>query len=96
MTLVEYASVTAAATAVLSAGLGVTIRLARAHIARRIDITLDTKLDPIHLELKTMNGEITRIRVIEAQINNGLTDRQERIETKLDHLYDHLLEGTPQ
>ncbi|MEN8233769.1 MAG: hypothetical protein ABFR89_02460 [Actinomycetota bacterium] len=77
----------AATLTVASIILGVTVRLARAHIDRRVDEKCDEAI-------ATTVGRAVKsgIAPLEAKIDNGLTDRQVRIEEKVDRLIDHLLE----
>lgn len=53
------------------------------------------RLDAVHTQLVTQDGELSRVlertRSIENTIDNGLCDRQKRIEDKMDRLFEHLL-----
>ena len=69
-------------------GLDAFVKDRASDAARRV---LDVALNPIRLELKTMNGELSRIRTIEMKLENGLMARQERLEEKVDALTDHLI-----
>ena len=86
--------------------LTVVIKLAQTHIDTRINKTLEftvrkaimdglvpvnSRLDSMQIQLVTQDGELSRIREIEETINNGLKDRQERIEEKVDTLIEHHL-----
>ena len=81
--------------------LGVTVRLARQHIKTAVSSSteftvrkgvmdgmapVNVRLDSLQLQLNTQDGELARVRRIEEQINNGLADRQERIESKVDRI----------
>ena len=56
---------------------------------------MSARLDALHEQIVTQDGELARIgertRAIETTLNNGLCTRQERIETKMDRLLEHLL-----
>ena len=82
----------------------VVIGLAKQHIKAQINTALEftirkavldgmspvnVRLDAMQVQLITQDGELARIREIESQINNGLTDRQARIEEKVDTLIEH-------
>ncbi len=54
-------------------------------------IELDKTMQPVRLELRTMNGELSRVRAIETQLKNGLMKRTERIETQVDLIVRHLM-----
>lgn len=94
--------------------LGVTIRLARGHIDARVERT-ENKLredlrdivceevrkavDPIHLELRTVVGEMGRLNELErttsrlaGRIENGLTQNQQAIASDLRELRRELQE----
>ena len=56
---------------------------------------VNVRLDAMQVQLITQDGELARIREIEETINNGLKDRQERIEKKVDTLIEHhMWDGT--
>lgn len=50
-----------------------------------------SQFDALNLRLTTIEGEMVRIRQIEQVINNGLSERQGRIEEKLDSVIEHLM-----
>lgn len=52
---------------------------------------LDVALQPVRLELRTMNGELARIRLLEQKLENGLGERQDRVEEKLDAITSILM-----
>ena len=104
-TFAGWAGLLLAVLSILTIILGVIIRLARHHINTRIDKTLEftvrkavidgmapvaVRLDNIDLQLVTQDGELARVRRIEEQINNGLMERQGRIEGKVDTIIDHI------
>lgn len=74
-----------AATTILLAWGAVVIRLARAHIDRRIDTRLEDVVS--NCVVKAVDAAVEPMRV---QIHNGLTKRTERIEDKLDLLLMNL------
>lgn len=47
------------------------------------------QLDSIQLRLTAMEGEMGRLSDIEARVKNGLTERQRRIEDKVDRIIEH-------
>ena len=61
----------------------------RIELHDRLEAMLQARLDPILLQLTTMNGELARIRVIESQIENGLMLRMGRVEDKVDKITEH-------
>ena len=99
-----WAALILAALTILVVILRVVIGLAKQHISSQINTRLEftirravldgtsaitTRLDAMQIQLITQDGELARIREIESQINNGLTDRQARIEEKVDTLIEH-------
>lgn len=70
--------------AVLLAWGTVVIRLARAHIDRRIDTQMKATVE---------SAVMAAVRPLELQINNGLTKRTERIEDKVDLLITQLIQS---
>ena len=105
-TMATWAGLVFAVVSTLAIILGLVIRLARQHIDNRINKTLEftvrkaimdglvpvnSRLDSMQIQLITQDGELSRIREIEETINNGLKDRQERIEEKVDTLIEHHL-----
>jgi len=82
-------------TVLLTAWTGFGLSLLRRYINGTISdvvrTSIDTAMQPVQLQLTTMNGELSRVRVIEEKINNGLEKRQERIEVKMDTLIDHFM-----
>ena len=72
----------AAGTAAMFAWLGLVIRLARAHIDNRINKTLPPEIE------KAVVAAVEPLRV---QIDNGLTDKTNRIDEKVDRLIEHLI-----
>lgn len=71
--------------------LGTVIRLARAHIDRRIDMQLE---DTVSIAVSRGLQDVPeRVRLIEQKIDNGLAARQERIEKQVDRLVMHFLEN---
>ena len=104
-TIAGWAGLVLAVLSSLAIILAVVIRLARQHIDNRINKTLEltvrtavldgmapinVRLGNIDLQLVTQDGELARVRRIEQQINNGLADRQARIEDKMDTIIDHI------
>lgn len=81
----------------------------RVHINRRVDLKLeetvtdavnrrmqiiDTKLDTISLNVRETNAAVGKVHDLEVTINNGLTAKVERIDSKVDELIDlHLWDG---
>jgi len=105
-TLAGWAGLIFAVVGILSIILGLVIKLARSHIDNRINKTLEftvrkaivdglipvnARLDSMQIQLVTQDGELARIREIEQKINNGLEQRQERIEQKVDQIITHIL-----
>lgn len=84
---VNWPVVIAGAALTLSAVLAVLRGLDSFVQSRSEDVAreaLDKALMPVRLELKTMNGELSRIRLLEQKLENGLGERQDRVEEKLD------------
>ena len=52
-------------------------------------LPLEVHLEAMRLQLVTQDGELARVRRIEAKIENGLMHRQVRIEDKVDRLLEH-------
>ena len=64
---------------------------------RQEDAAADRKVIFAHIEsinsqLTTLNGEISRVRIVEQKLENGLMERTGRIETKLEHLTEMVME----
>ena len=55
---------------------------------------IDAAMQPIRLELRTMNGELSRIRLLEQKLENGLSERQDAIERSLDQIRQILMQET--
>ena len=105
-TIAGWAGLILAALTILVVILRVVIGLAKQHISSQINTRLEftirravldgtsaitTRLDAMQIQLVTQDGELARIRDIETKINNGLGERQERIEEKVDQLIEHHL-----
>ena len=109
-TVAGWAGLILATLTILVVVLRVVIGLAKQHIKAQINTALaftirkavmdgvapiNARLDAMQLQLVTQDGELARIRDIETKINNGLGERQERIEEKVDQLIEHhLWDGT--
>lgn len=61
---------------------------------RAVKVLVYEAMQPIQLQLTTMNGEIARIRSLEAKLENGLGERLNRLENRLDEIIEHMLDGT--
>ncbi len=90
-----WLQVLALITTLLTAWTGVVVALAKRYINQTVGDVVRTSVDaamqPVQLQLVTMNGELVRVRDIEAKIENGLSQRQERIEKTVDAIADHLM-----
>jgi hypothetical protein len=69
----EVAVIIASVVAIVAGIGGVIIRTGRAHIASAVRTSVDSAIGPVQLELKTMNGELMRVRIVEQKIENGLS-----------------------
>lgn len=72
----------------------------RAWIDAIVRERLDATLEPLRLELITMNGELSRVRHLEGKLENGLEhrtqrieDRQQEIDVKIDSLLVMMARG---
>ena len=75
--------------------LAVVVRMAKNHIDRRVE-QLCTESLGIEVEkavTSAMTPIGTKLDTLHTQVNNGLTDRQRRIEGLLDRLVEHFLDG---
>ena len=91
-----WAQLMGAITVVAGAWTGAIITIAKRYIDQTVGNvvreSIDAAMQPVQLQLITMNGELVRVRKIEAKIENGLTERQERIEKQVDKLVEHLMD----
>ena len=82
-------------TMVAIAWSGALISLAKRYINQTVgDVvreSIDAAMQPIRLELITMNGELHRVRTIEQKIENGLTSEVNRIGNVVNDIQSHLM-----
>ncbi len=79
MNLIEIVGIS---TAVVLAWGGIVVKVAKAHIGRRVEITVEEQI---------ANKVSEASAPLQKQITNGLTHRQERIEDKIDRLIEWLI-----
>ena len=102
LTVAEFGILVAASTTLLT----VVIRLGRAHINRRVEVSVDgrvdvavgqamavisSKLDTISLNQRENSAALGRVHDLEVTIKNGLQAEVERIGTQVDQLVAHQL-----
>lgn len=82
-------------TSVLAVWTGLAVTVAKGYIETAVGDTVRTEMDksmqPVQLQLVTMNGEMARVRRIETKLENGLEKRQKRIEEQVDTIVRHLM-----
>ncbi len=94
-TLGGWVGLIAAVTMVMGAWSGFFITIAKRYIDQTVGNvvreSIDAAMQPIRLELVTMNGELTRVRLIEQKIENGLTSEVNRIGSVVDDIVRHMM-----
>jgi len=94
-TLAGWATLVASVTFIAGAWTGTAMAIGKRYIGRTVgDVvreSIDTAMQPVHLQLVTMNGELVRVREIEAKLENGLMSRTARIEDQLGLIVNHLM-----
>jgi len=94
-TITGWFQLAALMTTVLAAWTGFAATIAKGYIKTAVGDTVRTEMDksmqPVQLQLRTMNGEMVRVREIEVKLGNGLEARQERIEEQVNTIVNHLM-----
>ena len=94
-TISGWTMLLASATVIFGAWTGAALRLGKRYIDQTVGDVVRTSIDaamqPVQLELVTMNGELSRVRAIETQLENGLMKRTARIENQVDSIVRHLM-----
>ncbi len=94
-TLPGWIQLAALMTTVFAAWTGFAATIAKGYIKSAVGDTvraeMDKSMQPVQLQLTTMNGEMARVRTIETKLSNGLEKRQERIEKQVNTIVAHLM-----
>jgi len=94
-TIAGWATTIAAVTVFLSVWTGAALSLGKQYIHRTVaDVvreSIDRAMQPIQLQLITMNGELIRVREIESKLENGLTSEVARIGGVVDDIQRHFM-----
>ncbi len=94
-TITGWFQLAALMTTVLAAWTGFAASIAKGYIKTAVGDTVRTEMEksmePVQLQLTTMNGEMARVRKIETKLENGLEKRQKRIEEQVDTIVTHLM-----
>jgi len=92
-----WATLVAAVTTILMLWSGALAGVAKLWIGDIVRRSVDKGMGPVQLELKAMNGELARVRLIEQKIENGLASDvaelksgQVRIEDRVDRIVEHM------